>query len=108
MVSGTRTLKSIQLCAIMCYCSGKQTFAATNGLHLSENALQMTTEVENPSKVITWARSPKGAELRSGDVRQIQRRKIGFGTNRAFCALSNAPGEHRGGCIGSCDHIHHL
>ena len=38
MVSGTRTLKSIHLRAIMCRCSGEQTFAATNRLHLSENA----------------------------------------------------------------------
>ena len=105
MVSGTRTLKSIHLCAIMYYCSGEQTFAAQTG-YIGPRMRPMTTEVEKPSKVITWARSPKGAEPRSGDVRQIQRLKIGFGTNRAFCALSNAPGEHRGGCIGSCGHIH--
>jgi hypothetical protein len=105
MVSGTRTLKSIHLCAIMCYCWGEQTFAATKGLHLSENASN-DKEVENPSKVITWARSPKGAEPRSGDVRQIQRLKIGFGANRPFCALSDAPREHRGGCIGTCGHTH--
>ena len=56
------------------------------------------------SKVITGARRLKEANAHSADVRQIQRHKFGFGTNRMSHPLSDAPRERRNCCVGCCVH----